>query len=379
MSKLAVPILLGAVLLVGLLIFSQSRQEPSKVSGFIEADEIRVGSRVGGRVQKVDVEEGDSVDAGKLLVELEPFNLKEKQAEAKAQLAAREAELEKLQAGFRDEEIAQAAARVEQTAARRDMLFKGPREQEIEAGKARKDLAQAQLDRAKKNFDRIEELFGKGAVTKDEFDAANEELRVTEAQLRVRAEELDLLEAGTREEEKRQVVAQLKEAEQALKLNKNGFRAEDIAEAKAAVAAARAALASIDRQIAELKITAPVASVVEAVELQPGDLIAPNAPVLSLMDTSHLWVRAYVPEDQLDLQIGQHVPLSVDSFPGRRFRGRVTFISRQAEFTPSNVQTPEDRSKQVFRIKVELEEGLDVLRAGMAADVWLGEKVEAKK
>jgi multidrug resistance efflux pump len=156
-----------------------------------------------------------------------------------------------------------------------------------------------------------------------------------------------------------------------LALLEAGARKEDLAEARAMVASARAAVAAIQRQIAELSVRAPLDSVVEAVDLRPGDLIAPNAPLIALSDPSELWVRAYVPENRLDLRLGRQVAVRVDSFPGRRFAARISFISRTAEFTPSNVQTPEERSKQVFRIKATLEEGLDVLRAGMAADVFL--------
>jgi len=111
--------------------------------------------------------------------------------------------------------------------------------------------------------------------------------------------------------------------------------------------------------------------VIEAVELQPGDLVAPNAPVISIMDTSHLWVRAYVPENRLNIQPDQKVRISVDSYPGETFAAHISFIARQAEFTPGNVQTPEDRSQQVFRIKVTIDEGLDRVRPGMVTDVWL--------
>ena len=103
------------------------------------------------------------------------------------------------------------------------------------------------------------------------------------------------------------------------------------------------------------------------------ELAPANAPVITMTDTRRLWVRAYVPEDMLSIAAGQRVAVSVDSFPDERFAGHIGFIARQAEFTPGNVQTPEDRSKQVFRIKVFLDEGLDRLRPGMAADVWLDE------
>jgi multidrug resistance efflux pump len=114
-----------------------------------------------------------------------------------------------------------------------------------------------------------------------------------------------------------------------------------------------------------------VKGTIEALELEPGDLVPPDAPVVSIMDHGRLWVRAYVPEDELDLSVGDVLEVSTDSYSGERFGAKITFIARQAEFTPSNVQTPEERSKQVFRIKVELIEGVDRLRPGMAADVWL--------
>ena len=97
----------------------------------------------------------------------------------------------------------------------------------------------------------------------------------------------------------------------------------------------------------------------QKIELQPRDLTSADSPVLSVMDTGKLWVRAYVPENWLDLNVGRPVEVSIDSFPGERFAAHVCFISRQAEFTPANVQTPEERSKQVLRIRATLTEGLD--------------------
>jgi multidrug resistance efflux pump len=119
--------------------------------------------------------------------------------------------------------------------------------------------------------------------------------------------------------------------------------------------------------------------VVEAVELRPGDIVAANAPALSLLDTAHLWVRAYVPEGQLGrIRLGQQIPLRIDGLPDQRFTGRITFIAPEAEFTPRNVQTPEERSKQVFRTKITLESGQERLRVGMMADVLLGEAEKAE-
>jgi multidrug resistance efflux pump len=190
---------------------------------------------------------------------------------------------------------------------------------------------------------------------------------------KVKSDALALLNEGTRSEEIAEARARLAEAEHAWQLLQGGYRPEEIAEARAAVDAATAAVEAGRRQLDELRIVAPLDGTVEAVELQPGDLVGANAPVISLMDTLHLWVRAYVPENRLNLGIGQELPITVDSFPHERFRGRITFIARQAEFTPGNVQTPEERSKQVFRVKLTLLDGLDRLLPGMSADVWLDE------
>jgi len=128
-------------------------------------------------------------------------------------------------------------------------------------------------------------------------------------------------------------------------------------------------VATLEERIAELRITAPLAGTIEALRLRRGDLVAPNAPVLTILDPGRLWVRAYVPENRLSFEIGTRVEVRVDAYPDRAFAGEITFIARQAEFVPGNIQTPEERAKQVFRITVDLREGLDLLRPGMPADV----------
>ncbi|MBI1338160.1 MAG: HlyD family efflux transporter periplasmic adaptor subunit [Phycisphaera sp.] len=324
MGKRLIVIVVLASALAGWLFYNQSRQEPPKVSGFIEADEVRLASRVGGRVSAVHIQEGDTVKTGDGLIELEPFDLLEKKAQAAADRAARQAEL--------------------------DALIAGPRKEEIAAAQAGQRHDEAMVGLAQLKYDRLKEMFQRSAATPDERDTAQQDLKAALATL----------------EAQQQVVAEMLA----------GSRAEDIERARAAVNAAEAALKVIDAQIAELTITAPVDGEVEALDLQVGDMVAPNAPVMALLITRSLWVRAYVPEDRLNLQVGQTLPVTVDSYPGKSFSGHITFIARQAEFTPGNVQTPEDRAKQVFRIKVTLDEGLDVLRPGMNADVWLNGKVE---
>jgi multidrug resistance efflux pump len=371
MVRRAIVILIFAAVLTGLIAYSQLRPVSQHVSGFVEADEIRLGSRVGGRVQEVLVQEGQIVEAGQLLVKLEPFDLTEQLQEAQSQLAARKAELEKLHAGNRPEEIGQAKARYEQLHARLDMLVAGARPQEIDAARARLEVAQSEARFATLNFNRAQSLINTNAITPEEMDRATETLESAKANVALRQEELSLIEAGTRTEEIREAQATVEEARLAWELAKKGYRLEDIAAAQAAYDSAAAAVAIVEDRIDELSIKSPVAGSVEALELEPGDLVAAGAPVMSVLDSSHYWIRTYVPQKWMNLKLGQQVSVTVDSIPGRIFPAEITFISRQAEFTPSNVQTPEERAKQVFRIKATLKEGLEVLRPGTSADVWL--------
>jgi multidrug resistance efflux pump len=379
LKRLLIPILAIAVV-AALLAFSRLVPREQKVSGFIEADEVRVGSRVGGRVAEVLVAEGQHVSAGQLLLRLEPYDLQQRLAEANAKLAAQQAVLDKLRAGLRPEEVAQAKARVDRLTATVAKLISGPRPEEIAAARSRLTLAKAQLERAQRSNDRLQALYARDAasISREELDRAVEDFKVAEATQRVREEELQLLERGTREEEKAEARAQLDEATQAYDMAVKGYRQEEIVEAEAAVAAARAAVGSVEVQRSELEVKSDVEGLVEALELRPGDLVAPNGPVLSLLDTSRMWVRAYLPENRLDIRIGDRFAVTVDSYPGRTFTGTVTYVSDQAEFTPRNVQTPEERSKQVFRMKVELADPQRELRAGMAADVWLDRPLSEK-
>lgn len=370
MKRLLLVIPVAVVALLA-LVWSQHRSRPFFVSGFVESHQIRVGSRVGGRVLKVHAVEGQPVEQGAPLLELEPYDLNERLAQARAALAAQEATLAKLRAGARPEELDQARAARDRARVVLAKLRAGPRPLEIQIQRHRVAQSEAEFVKARQDFERVKRLAEQGQAAEEESNQVARNLAVAEANLAAARDQLALLEEGTRAEDIAEQEARLAEADATLALLTAGTRAEDIAQAEATVVSARAAVAMIEQQIAELVVHAPVSSTVEAVELRPGDLIAPNAPVISLADPSELWVRAYLPENRLDVQVGQRVSVRVDSFPGRRFGGHVSFVARDAEFTPSNVQTPEERSKQVFRIKVVLDEGRDVLRAGMAADVFL--------
>jgi multidrug resistance efflux pump len=320
--------------------------------------------------------EGQKVKPGEPLFRIDPFDLQEKLAEAKAAAAAYKAEQARLTAGYRKEEIEQARAKRDRAQATLDKLTTGPRPQQIEIAKQRLNIAKANLELAESEHARLLKLRDQAQAAPMEFDQAVRGLKSSQAEMAAAEQELALLQEGTRPEELAEARATLAEAEQALNLSEAGYRSEDIAKAAAQVAAAEAAVAAMEVQLKELQVVSPCHCVVEAIDLRPGDLVGQNAPSVSLLELSHMWVRAYVPESRLgEIRLEERVPVRVDNFPGEKFAARITYISREAEFTPRNVQTPEERSKQVFRIKVTLEQGLDRLRVGMNADVLLGEGI----
>lgn len=360
---------------IGWLVYEQNRTREFVVSGFIEADEIRVGSRIGGRVALLDVEEGQSLKTGAILFRLDPFNLREELARAESQMAASRAELDRLKSGFRVEDIEQARARRDLAKATLDQLIAGPRPQEIAIAREQLKIAQATFEFADSEFKRLDRLQKDQQAAPREFDAAITARKEAAAKVSLAEQTLSMLEEGTRKEEIAAAWARLAEVEQALKLMESGNRLEDINRAEAQLQAAASQAESIKIEIEELIVRSPCDCIVETLDLRPGDLVAPNAPSAALLDPSRLWIRAYVPESRLgEVKLGRTVALSVIGLPDRRFAGRVTYVAHEAEFTPRNVQTPDERSKQVFRIKVTIDGPREDLRAGMSADLLFDEE-----
>lgn len=374
MWKVLVGFLVAGAAIAAWLYWTQQRPRPLVVSGFIEADEIRVGSRVGGRVAEVIAVEGQRLRKGDVLYRLEEFDFSERLARAEATAKAAAAELARLRAGYRPQEVQQARARRDRLAALLEKARAGPRKREIDIAEQKLKVAQANLELAESEHRQVMRMAEQRTASQTEIDRAARELKKARAELAAAEQELELLREGTRREEIVEAEAALAEAEAALRLLEEGYRTEDIQQAEARLRAAEAEAAAIRRQIAELAVAAPCDCTVEAIDLRPGDIVAPDSPTVSLLEAGRLWIRAYIPESRLArIRLNQRVPVRIDGFGQRRFMGRVSFIATEGEFTPRNIQTPEERSKQVFRVKITLEEGLESLRPGMMGDVLLDE------
>ena len=273
---------------------------------------MNVGSLVGGRVVRVRIDEGTHVTPGQVLVELETETIDRQLAEQEAAIAAARAGLAKAIAGPRNEEIAKAAA-------------------------------VAQNEEADRR--RLASLYRAGIVSKEMLDDAATKAKTS-------ADDLALLQKGTRREDIEAQRAELEQQERRL--------------------------ASLMKQRDESVVRSTVAGVVQSFGLRPGDLVAPNQSVAEILEADQLWVRVFVPETMLGLvHVGQAASVGVDTFPDQRFPGHVATIASEGEYTPRNVQTRAQRAEQVFGVKV-LVDPSPKLKAGMAAEVDLGIKGRAE-
>ena len=340
------------------------------LSGNIEADEIHIGSKVGGRIREVLVREGQEVKQGDPLIRFEAYDLTARRADAEAAVAQAEANYQKLVNGFRPEEVAQAKAQAEAAWMTLEEARNGPRRQEIEAARAQLAAANADYQVARATLERVEKLVRDGIQSKQDYDNAKAAFDRASGQRDAAKQRLDMLLAGTRSEEVQRAERQYNEAAAGYRMMQRGSRKEDVAAARAQLERARAALEQINTQLGELEVKAPADAFVEVLRVRPGDLINPSAPVATLVEINRLWVRVYMPEPDLGYaQLGKEVTVKVDTYKGEGFKGTIEQIASRGEFTPRNVQTRSEREHQVFALRVRVDNNSHQLRAGMAADV----------
>jgi len=327
-------------------------------SGTVEARDIRVGSKIGGRIDKVLVREGDRVQPGQVLI---TFDDKELQAALQQSHAA----AQKAQRGFRPEEIAEARASAAQAKADYEQRINGYRKEDIGAAQADLDRAKADEVRTHLDFARYEALAKKDLVSKQQRDTAEAAWRIATATTQNAQHKLDELRHGYRPEEIASALAHYQQTQATLEKLERGNRREDVDLAKAAYSYDEA-------RFRERQVVAPSAATVEVLDVRPGDLIAPNTPVATLLEADQIYIRIYIPETEIGLvKIGQAAEVRVDSFPKKVFDGEVEQINQQAEFLPRNVQTRDERVHQVFGVKVRIKDPSGRILAGMAADVKL--------
>ncbi|HUM05107.1 MAG TPA: efflux RND transporter periplasmic adaptor subunit [Terriglobales bacterium] len=319
-------------------------------SGTLEARNINVGSKVGGRITHVLVREGDRVDANQLLVVFDSAELEGQLLQAQGRVEAARANVTKMERGSRPEEIAEANA-----------ASNGYREAEL--AQARADLERARADEANadRELKRTEALTGAGAMSQQSLDNARDRARAVHALVSSQTNAVAAAEG------------RLSAARAVADKTQRGFRAEDIAAARAELRLAEGQLKEAEARWAEREVRAPAAAIVETMDLRPGDLLPANSPVAQLLESDQLYLMVYVPETKIGaVAIGQAAQLRVDTYPAETFQARVEQIRQQSEFLPRNVQTKEERVHQVIGVRLRVDNPGNRLRAGVSADVQFG-------
>jgi multidrug resistance efflux pump len=368
--------LIGVVIAgaIGCYHFFRNGRETLHLPGTVEVQEIRLGSKIGGRIQSVSVQEGQHVKAGDEIARFETPELDAQFEQLKAKLTAAQAEMEKAEAGPRPEEIDEAKAAAAAAEARWQKIERGWREEEKRAAKNEFDAAEADLVEARSAFGRIEKLAkdSPGAVTRAQMDEARANRDRAHSRWLAAQAQYDMLMTGSRPEDIAAAAAELARMKARLALFLAGTRAEDKALARAKVAEIRAQIAENEVNRKEAIVTSPGEAVVEVLSVRAGDLVPPNATIARILSTEDLWVKVFVPETELGkIRLGQNVEVSIDSYPDKRFPGTVIQIANQAEFTPRNVQSADERKHQVFAVKVRVDNREGVFKSGMAAEVHL--------
>jgi HlyD family secretion protein len=301
-----------------------------RVSGQIEATDVQVSAQVGGRVVTLNAAEGQRVAVNSVIAVLDTADAALALARATAERDQAEAQLRLLRAGARNEDIKQAEAQVASA--------------DAEVAALAADLAAAVLD-----VERFERLLASNSGSRKQRDDAVARRNV--ARERVRA-------ARERSQAATETVHRLRA----------GARREEIEGATARVAATAAQIATLEKSVADATVTTPIAGVVTEKVVDPGELIAPRAPIVVVTDLDHVWANVYVGEPDVPrLKIGQRATLFTDA-GGDGIPGTITYISDKAEFTPRNVQTADDRSKLVYRVKIAADNSRGTLKVGMPVE-----------
>jgi len=384
MKKILIP---AAVVLVaaGLAVyaFHGSGRDTSgriQVSGNIELTEVNIGFKTAGRLIERTVDEGALVKNGQLIARLDSAELTAQRDSLIAGLASARDQLAQAETSAAWQRATLAAdleqRRGDLAAAEAHLaeLKNGSRPQEIQEAKAAVDAAQSEFDRAQKDWDRAQTLFKDDDISASQYDEFRNHWQNADAALKQAKERAALVFAGPRVEQVDGAAAQVERSRGALKMAEANSlelkrREQELATRHAEIERSTANLAQVNAQLADTLAVSPVDGVVLVKAADVGEVLAGGATVVTVGDIEHPWLRAYINETDLGkVKLGSKVRITTDSYPGKVYDGRVSFISSEAEFTPKQIQTEEERVKLVYRIKIDVDNPRQELKSNMPAD-----------
>jgi len=347
-----------------------------RVSGNIELIDVEMAFKIPGLVAERRVDEGDLVRQNDPLplAKLDTSDLQAQLEMREAEWKAAQAALDELENGSREEEKKAAAAGVGKARAALKALKSNSLRRQIEVKRATAALkaAEFEMNRLAAELKRAEELrqLNIQAISKEQYENQQAAYNVAIERCKEAGYQLSLTEEPARREQIQEAEEALAQAEAQKKLVDDGARPEVRTQARWKVKQAEKAVRLAELNLKEYAVLrAPFDGVVLAKHVERGEYVAPGTPVVTVGDMKHVWLRAYIEEQDLGrVKLGQRARVTTDSYQGSAYDGKVSFISQEAEFTPKNVQTPKERVKLVYRIKIDIDNPKMELKRGMPAD-----------
>lgn len=351
-----------------------------KISGNIELTEVEIAFKSAGRLVFLAVDEGDFVKQGELIAKLDQEELSERRNSAQAAFASTESRLGQMTTTiqFQGEQVegqlARARAELLQAEAVLKELEAGSRAQEIETSRAVMLRAETEFAKAERDWNRAQTLYQKEDISTSQYDDFRARFESAKALLQQAREQFDLVKEGPRQENIEAARAQVQRARANLRLaESNRLELARLHQEKTAresdVRQARAQLGVYETQLKDAEVFAPMTGVVLVKAAEPGEVLAAGTTVVTLGDLAKPWLRGYINEKDLGrVKLGTTVKVTTDSYPRKVYNGKITFIASEAEFTPKQIQTQEERVKLVYRIKIEIDNPNGELKSNMPAD-----------
>jgi HlyD family secretion protein len=382
-KPIVIILIVVAVVVAGVYIYRGANKTPDNrivVSGNIELTEVNIAFKTAGRLIERTVDEGDTVKKGQVIARLDRDQLVAQRDREVAGLQSAESQLAQAQTSLQWEkdtlaaDIEQRTADVASNVARLAELKNGARPQEKLDAQAAVDSAQSEVERSRKDWDRAQVLHRDDDISTAQFDQYRNRWETAVAALNSSKERQALVLAGPRVEVINAQVGQLERMRGALKMAQANSlemkrREQELTTRAAEIARSRASIALIDSQLADTIAASPVDGVVLVKSADPGEVLSAGTTVVTIGDIEHPWLRGYVDETDLGkVKLGSKVKVTTDSYKGKVYDGRVSFISSEAEFTPKQIQTQQERVKLVYRIKIDLDNSSRELKSNMPAD-----------
>jgi len=350
------------------------------ISGNIELTQVDIAFKTSGRLIERTVNEGDAVQKGMVIARLDREQLLHQRETAEAALGTAQAQLAESISALKWQRETMAAdmqlRNADLSAAQSQLLQlkNGARPQEIQESQAAVAAAQSQYEQAKKDWDRAQKLYKDEDISTSNYDQFHARFEGAEANLKQVKEHAGMVQAGPRSETIESAAAQVERARASLRVGQANAietkrREQDIVARQSDIERAEAQIALIDSQLADTIAVSPINGMVLVKAADVGEILAPGTSVVTVGDIEHPWLRAYIREQDLGrVKIGDKVKVTTDSFRDKVYDGHISYISSEAEFTPKQIQTSEERVKLVYRVKIDVDNPRHELKSNMPAD-----------